>query len=486
MIGDNIKTLLDGGKLREAIELFEAFECSNDILNLFTRKMFEYKDREILPNFLLNKLNFLKLSTLPIVLSNLLTLSEMKGDLENIRYYILKMKELKRIDIFIKECYENEIVFKNFLDSLIKNFMFSEVEDFLEKNKKHPLYGLYTEKIKLIRDRYIDFGLNILDIEKYILCFCDNSKFFLDCNTIVFKLPPSFNESILKNIIDFYPLNIIKFIDKKYNVIVAPQFSMPGPSFSYPFFSIDNNYLIIDHHKYSDILSNNFIHIKTTHKSKYFLVNNCGYSGWYKSNNYILDSNIILKNEVFFNGFKDVWLEPKNNDFPYSDYILIALQIQADSVQKKSNYDMVEMIKLTLKRFGGDYPIVIRRHPKCNDKELSLYLDSIKNIKNVYISDFSTNILIQNCKFTILCNSSVGWDAILCNKPLIAFGESEYDIVTHRISNDADIFNLDLKDIEYYVKYYVNFFNYFWKDRVVHFKKINEYMNILINKKFDE
>src|SRR5690606_723970 len=171
------------------IQLFETFQCPNDILNLFTIKMFEYKDREMLSDFLFDKLKYLKLSTLPVVLSNLLTLSEMKGDLENIRYYILEMKKLKKTEVFIKEGYKNEIVFKNFLDSLIKNFMYFDAEEFLINNKKHPLYDSYIEKIQIIKEKYIDFGLNILDIEKYISCFCNNSKFFLNDKMVVFKLP---------------------------------------------------------------------------------------------------------------------------------------------------------------------------------------------------------------------------------------------------------------------------------------------------------
>ena len=105
---NNILKLLSYGKLLSAIDFYESVGGDESILMLFTKDMFNYKDREALPDFLLPKIDLLNDESKPIVLANLLILSEMSGDIKNMRCALVELESLSTKETFNKILDENK------------------------------------------------------------------------------------------------------------------------------------------------------------------------------------------------------------------------------------------------------------------------------------------------------------------------------------------------------------------------------------------
>jgi capsule polysaccharide modification protein KpsS len=112
--------------------------------------------------------------------------------------------------------------------------------------------------------------------------------------------------------------------------------------------------------------------------------------------------------------------------------------------------------------------IVLRRHPQCQDREVATYLRQLVKYKNVFISDEPTRDLIQHAEAVALCNSSVGWDAILAHKPLICFGLSEYSRVAHQVYEVSDLDEIEDLASLVHPNQSDKFYYYFWHKYVVH------------------
>lgn len=127
---------------------------------------------------------------------------------------------------------------------------------------------------------------------------------------------------------------------------------------------------------------------------------------------------------------------------------------------------MIQMLD-TVIDFFSNKRIIITRHPKCNDRELELYInDKLSDYENVWVSKENTLDLLVRCSFVVLCNSSVGWDAILAEKPIILFGKSEYSCVGHSINSVSDLYDLNFDNINKYISGYKEFYYQFWSNNI--------------------
>ncbi|MGP9692457.1 capsular polysaccharide export protein, LipB/KpsS family [Psychrobacter sp. AOP30-A2-5] len=480
-----IKKLISAGEIQAAIALCNTVSPDDlSIYSLFTRKMFNNQYREQLPAFLFEKLSILPKRNLPIVVMNIVTLAEMSGNILYIRNGVKYLVNLKNDLVFKSLLIKEEAVFKNYFNCLLRSFLFKEAIDLLKLKTTHNgnIDGmLVIQKFSSV--------LNILDLDldsfsESVTGIVSGVPIKKNKNTLIFRIPShiwnNFDTVNSYNINNLpYPLNIVKSVKEGLNIDIslAPQYSMPGPSLYYPY-QKNERIFIIDQHKYSRP-NERFLHLKTTHKSRYFLVDRGGYSGWLEFCN-----SDVLKNletvdawvaSKLFNEFKLNWLPEINRNEvlkKYNKFILIALQIPADSVQKLSNFKIIEMLELSIEKFKDtNFNIVITRHPNCSDIEISNYLENIKK-KNVFIASEPTNVLIQVCTFVILCNSSVGWDAILAKKPIISFGKSEYSQITYQIEYISDLDCIDFLDLNLFIEYYERFFFYFWTYIAINRKKI--------------
>lgn len=223
----------------------------------------------------------------------------------------------------------------------------------------------------------------------------------------------------------------------------------------------------------------------------FFDLINCddmGYSGWSslcsdkKEVEKIYNISISKANEDF-RKYKEKYIlnnlskykQPEKSDIKLpSSYIFLPLQVFNDSVMKKSYNDPFIWLNIIVKKLTlNNINIVIKRHPRCNIKEISELINKIKNNNNITIYDGSIHEAIKNSQAVYVINSGVGFESLFHLKPVITFGRSDYESATYNIKDINELDN--------------NFIPKLSKEKIDYIKKfISYYMenkNILIEDK---
>lgn len=227
--------------------------------------------------------------------------------------------------------------------------------------------------------------------------------------------------------------------------VLVPQFGMAGPSFIEPYTLNGVPLVCVDFHRFGD--DGPYIHHKTNHEGS-LLVDRGGYSGWAWAATK-LDSAAVqgidieearsFREKKARTVFGDVLVAPPTLAVE-GDYGLIPTQMPGDSVQKLSRFSFEEMILTAIQFFRSrGLKTVIRRHPKCEDAQVSSFLAGLAGEPDVILASEPTVKLISGAKVVAVCNSSVGWDVLLAHRPLLTFGASEYESVTCPISTVDDL-----------------------------------------------
>ncbi len=259
-----------------------------------------------------------------------------------------------------------------------------------------------------------------------------------------------------------------------HSVCLAPQFSLAGPSLFAPF-SREQTYPLafLDRHKYSH--SGPFVHFKKHHNGR-IAIDRRGYSGWSEVQTlpHLHDFASVPMEEArtFANRMREENFASSPKIRPgyldeYGSFGLIPLQLPADSVNRLSRFAVPAMIEAAINFFHArNLTAVIRRHPKCTDKELSSVLKSLRRRSGVFVSQHPTRDMILHTEAVALCNSSMGWDALLAHKPLICFGAAEYSRVAYNVHELADLEEAPPFDEMYDADLQDKFLCYYWSRHV--------------------
>ena len=205
-----------------------------------------------------------------------------------------------------------------------------------------------------------------------------------------------------------------------------------------------NNILIAYH---SNGNKSNVWRLKEGPLPYYFTFDRLGYSGWSEFSKKISfeEKNHAFINDWFTNFTQEII---KNNISKYPQktegcfnvsepYIFYPLQLPNDTVMQLSRFDYYDFL-LEICNFAerSNKKLVIKIHPLCNDNKLKLIIDGIKSVyKNVLFSEESIHTLISNSFAVICCNSGVGFEALLHGKAVYNFGDSDYKLAAHQITN---------------------------------------------------
>jgi len=115
------------------------------------------------------------------------------------------------------------------------------------------------------------------------------------------------------------------------------------------------------------------------------------------------------------------------------DFIFFPLQVNNDTQlvcygnSFTSNVNIIKEISGIIQKLDPTCRILIKIHPDERDSRENYKIKKIVNeLSNCFISNKSTTELIKNSKFTITINSSVGFEAILLQKPVVVLGNSLY------------------------------------------------------------
>lgn len=475
-----VNSLVLKGKIRAAKSICETFPNHDYNYDLFLKNVFSNRDREILPGFLLGNLSKTSKGNNPLIIKNIITLAEMNGDIHLLKAALNKFDELLSDEEFIRLAKVNEKCMFNAFIAAFYLFEFESADKF-HSYAKEMEFSCCDEMERMVASLELMSGLIRYDLRKLSLvsqAFKKTKVINITKPTIVVRLSSndirvtqtSGLNLVKKNLPAMFNYSEI-LSELNWDVIYAPQHSLPGPAFSLPFVNSANVPLIfVDCHKFSD--PKNFIHVKMV-RNGYFQVEREGYSGWLSitRNPAKHDYDLLTskeceqfcedeKNKLFSNS-----IIADDSIFKKLEFGLIPLQMPGDSVQKLAYIDYFKMIMLCIDFFKSrGLKTVITRHPQCKDIEVSNFLEELtRNTDCVIISNESTRSLILDSKVIALFNSSVGWDAILANKPILSFARSEYSRVTCNIEYPSDLYEIENFEDLVCAAEYKKIYTYFWK-----------------------
>ena len=228
-----------------------------------------------------------------------------------------------------------------------------------------------------------------------------------------------------------------------------------------------------------------------------------GYSGWSS----LCDETInkLLKNisqkkankyfdklaNKYIKNNQSKYIQPTNSDFkfPEENFIFFPLQTLNDSVMEHSYFNPLKLIKKVIKILSSkNIPLVIKQHPRCNDKELKKYLQKQLQKGKIILFNGSIHEAISKATTIYTINSGVGFESLLHLKPVVTFGKSDYMSMTKNINQlkfiEVNPFyllsnkrkNKIKRFIYYYIKYKSVFINDDKKLKQIIFKVLHRYL----------
>lgn len=126
-----------------------------------------------------------------------------------------------------------------------------------------------------------------------------------------------------------------------------------------------------------------------------------------------------------------------SGQIPVRRYVFFPLQIPHDqSIRYFSPYPEDEVVRAVLEWSGrSGVPVVFKPHP-ASEKAMQPYAEMVK-AAGAYWSTAHVQDLIERAAAVFTLNSGVGFEALLQRRPVVTFGQSEYDCVSIRATPDS-------------------------------------------------
>lgn len=252
---------------------------------------------------------------------------------------------------------------------------------------------------------------------------------------------------------------------------------------------VKNKQLLFSFHS-KGIAQDNVIRIKDGYLQNSISHDSEGFSGWSSLCNLNMKKELLnTTNEQANRFYEDFALKYINNNFSKykqkendnsfkfpKSFVFFPLQIISDSVMELCYFNPLELIEELIQILHEkNIPLVIKRHPRCKDKNLELLLHSYDLKNMIILYDGSIHEALSKSKTVYTINSGVGFESLLHLKPIISFGKSDYMSMTKNVK--------DLEEIKKEPYYFLS------KEEIVNVKKFLYYYienkNIFIDNKDD-
>jgi capsule polysaccharide modification protein KpsS len=133
--------------------------------------------------------------------------------------------------------------------------------------------------------------------------------------------------------------------------------------------------------------------------------------------------------------------QPKRmyQQFPHRDYILFPCQIPHDETIKYHSKISVEQALHSVICYceQTNTKLIVKGHPVNPGSMEPLRLLTLSSSVTEYHTEGSIFDYIEHAKLVCVVNSGTGFESILMNKPVVMFGDAEYD----KVVNKADLNN---------------------------------------------
>jgi hypothetical protein len=133
------------------------------------------------------------------------------------------------------------------------------------------------------------------------------------------------------------------------------------------------------------------------------------------------------------------FLQPTFNDLTLPEnYVLFTCQIPYDeTIKYHSKVSVGDALIWTCEATKKlELPLVVKGHPVNKDSMIGLKNSLVKYKHVTYLDNVSIHQLISLSKCVVTVNSGTGMEALLHRKPVITFGQAEYDCVTNHATKN--------------------------------------------------
>ena len=179
------------------------------------------------------------------------------------------------------------------------------------------------------------------------------------------------------------------------------------------------------------------LHYKETSLKGFFAFDAMGYSG---ASTYAVSQNRPVKtNEgvealskmkaLYQNSQLTKYVQGKGQVQPHlpDHFMFLPLQIPDDSVCRWQHLTSLQLLEILAARAKAtNFPLVVKRHPHDGSRATTQALAKLENAPDIFISEAPIQDLIHAAACIITANSGVGFEALLCGKPVFTTGLSEY------------------------------------------------------------
>jgi capsule polysaccharide export protein KpsC/LpsZ len=226
--------------------------------------------------------------------------------------------------------------------------------------------------------------------------------------------------------------------------------------------------------------SKNVVRLKESYLPGYYYFDRTGYSGWAELafneklqcesvQGQVNDCQRLLeglraeKLEKNFSKYRQPDAGSKRVQYIEEPYFFFALQTTDDFVARLANINQMDLLFMVAKKARVlGVPLVVKRHPLCEDKFVEYSLAELeREDDNVFITNESVNLLITSARAIITVNSGVGFEALLFNKPVFCAGKSDYSFMAEEIKSEEDMIKLEdcvvkeNRQVDEFVSYYL-------------------------------
>jgi hypothetical protein len=194
------------------------------------------------------------------------------------------------------------------------------------------------------------------------------------------------------------------------------------------------------------------INVKISYLPEYFYFDRTGFSGWAEIANTRmpferLDPAIV---EQEFTHIAHTYISHNISKYPQADridttalpepYVFLATQVEDDIVAELADVKTFDLIRACIKYVpASGLNLVIKRHPKCQSERIGKLLEENARTEGVHLVNYSIHDILPQAAAVIVVNSGVGFEALLHQKPVVAFGHSDYHWVTTRLHQAEEL-----------------------------------------------
>lgn len=209
-----------------------------------------------------------------------------------------------------------------------------------------------------------------------------------------------------------------------------------------------NSHLItLSYHTHGEEIPNLFRY-KESYLPGYVTFDTQGFSGWHslcqKDIKVELSQIDETKAKIFYKKIFKKYVKGNCSKYTQSEtsfdfpkqFLFFPLQLSNDVVASLAFFTQEEVLsKLADSLKNTSVKLLVKRHPKCEDRDLEKLLKQMQINNEIILYEGSVHDAISRCKSVITANSGVGFEALLHLKPIYSFGKSEYIECTSTIHN---------------------------------------------------